>query len=174
MKTLKHVLILIFSSTLLMSCKKSNEPGSMSVTMTDAPATYLEVNVDIQAVQVNYEGQGWVSLKTNRGVYNLLDFQDGVTTVIADEDEIRAGQVNQMRLILGTNNYLMLGDSSLATLNLSSQDETGLKLNVNAYVESRRETQILIDFDASKSIVIEGNGDFKLKPHLKVLNVTNI
>lgn len=174
MKILKHISIIIFATTLIFGCKKKNEPGSMSVTMTDAPATYLEVNVDVQDVQVNYEGEGWVSLSTNRGIYNLLDFQNGVTTVIADEDEIRTGRVNQMRLILGYNNTLMLGDSSIVNLNLSSQDKTGLKLNLNAYVESNRETEILIDFDASKSIVIEGNGDFKLKPHIEVLSVKNI
>lgn len=174
MKTLKYISIFILATTILMSCKKNNEPGRMSVSMTDAPAAYLEVNVDIQDVQINHESDGWVSLSTNRGIYNLLDFQNGLSTVIANESEIKAGKVNQMRLILGARNTVMLTDSSTANLSLSSQDETGLKLSLNAYIEANRETKILIDFDAEQSVIIEGNGDYRLKPQIKVLRVENI
>lgn len=172
MKTL--ITTILVATLSLVACKKQAEHGSMNVKMTDAPALYAEVNVDVERVEIHYENEGWVTLDTRAGIYNLLDLQNGVTAVIADENQLKTGQVSQMRLILGQRNSIMFNDSTITDLELSSQDKTGLKLNLNAYIEGDHETQILFDFDAEQSIVIEGNGSYKLKPHLKVVSVANI
>ncbi len=147
----------------------------MTVKMTDDPAAYAEVNVEIEAVEIHYEDEregqdGWVELRTNAGVYDLLELQNNVTTVIADEF-IPAGQATQMRLILGNNNFVRFHDGSTADLQLTSQAQTGLKINVDAQIHRRRDVEILIDFDAEESIVVQGNGTLQLKPVVRVESV---
>lgn len=171
-QTIGLVLIMLMSTLIFTNCQKQRNSGSMTVKMTDAPGDYQEVNVDIVAVEVHYEdevndGQEWVALNINSGIYNLLDLQNDVTVVLADEDEIPVGHVTQIRLILGDDNTIMV-DGIVYDLALSSQDKTGLKLNVDAKVKKWKDLEIVIDFDAGESIVLEGNGTYRLKPVLKV------
>ena len=68
-------------------------------------------------------------------------------------------------MILGSQNTVMV-DSVIHPLELSSQDESGLKLNVNQTLVPGGVYNLVIDFDASQSIVLEGNGSYRLKPVL--------
>lgn len=172
---MKTIITLLATTGLLMTSCKKDENGNIKIMMTDAPATYLQVNVDVKQARIKYaDDEGWTNLSTNAGVYNLLDLQNNVTTTIADEDDLKTGRVNQFRLILGQNNTVMLSDSTVEPLELSSQDETGLKLNLNSNIESEKETIITVDFDAGESVIENGNGTFKLKPVLKTKSVLNI
>ena len=47
-----------------------------------------------------------------------------------------------------------------------SQDESGLKLNVHQDLAAGQFYTLVIDFDASLSVVDEGNGSYRLKPVL--------
>lgn len=156
--------------------KETMQQGRMTVKMTDAPGLYNEVNVEVTAVEVHYDdtsaaANGWVTLQTNAGVYDLLKLQDSVTAILADSVSLPAGKITQMRLILGTDNNVMLLDSTYADLRLTSQANTGLKLNLNTEIEPNKDVEVLIDFDASKSIVVKGNGELQLKPVIKVVYV---
>ena len=59
--------------------------AGLSVRMTDLPGNYDEVNVDIRGVEVTGNG-GSVTLNINPGIYNLLDYANGVDTLIATGD----------------------------------------------------------------------------------------
>lgn len=171
---------LIIAASLLVilsaGCKKDRFGGEMSVKMTDAPALYSQVNVDIRSVEVQYESgtEGWLALKTNAGIYNLLALQNDVTVVIADKGDLPVGKVAQMRLLLGEKNSLVLLDGSSADLKVSSGMETGVKINLDATIKAGSHTQVVLDFDAEKSIVVEGNGSFILKPVIQVESITQI
>src|SRR5450759_5892506 len=89
MKT-KHLmlcLILLAGTFTFFSCSKNNSSGTsnLQVRLTDAPAAYDEVNIDIREVRVNFrdDSTGWVSLNTNAAVYNLLGLQNGVDALLA-------------------------------------------------------------------------------------------
>lgn len=170
MRTIKLIIALLVVSSLMIGCQKNKESSRMVVKMTDDPASYSEVNVNVQAVQIHYENEdysGWHDLHTNKGFYNLLALQNDVSVVIADEDHLPVGHLNQMRLILGPNNHIVT-PTDVHPLELSSQDKTGLKLNIDAELKPDESLEILFDFDAGKSIVEEGNGRYRLKPVLKV------
>ena len=100
----------------LMGCKKQIDTGYMTVMMTDAPGDYLHVNVDVQRVEVHYangnSNADWVALNTHAGVYDLLALQHNATAVLAGNVQLPAGKITQMRLILGSNNTVMLKDST--------------------------------------------------------------
>ena len=69
-------------------------------------------------------------------------------------------------------NCVMLNDNSIHELELSSQDNTGLKIPPGQImggpiqVSAGQSVDLNIDFNACASIVEEGNGTFRLKPTL--------
>jgi hypothetical protein len=164
-------LSIISTAFFLAMCEKEPGTGYMSVRMVDAPIDFDEVNVEIEQVQVHYNnGGGWINLATNSGVYNLLDLQNGISAALVTGEELPVGNVQQMRIILGDDNTVMV-DSIYFPLELSSQDETGLKMNLNTTIGASDSVEVVFDFDAEKSIVIQGDGSFRLKPVLHLESV---
>jgi hypothetical protein len=149
----------------LTACNKEN--GNLEVKMTDASGPYDMVNIDIQGISVKFDKDTskWVELTANKGIYDLLQFQNGVTTTIATSDKLPTNTVKEVRFVLGTNNTVVVSGISYP-LTLSSQDESGLKVKVSKKLEKRLNT-LTIDFDAAESVK-ESNGTYKLQPVLKL------
>jgi hypothetical protein len=173
MKTFK-LIAAFFLVLSIAACNKSGDGhSSMRVKMTDAPGPFSKVNVEIRDVEVHTQDHGWVSLPTNAGVYDLLTLQNDVTVLLANDKEIPAGQVDQMRLILGSHNTVVIDDVTFP-LNTPSAMQSGLKFNINAFFDSDKDYEVLIDFDANQSIVIQGDGTYSLKPVLRLKAITEI
>lgn len=167
--------LMIFSFLLIFtSCKKdTNEvketgKSNLSIRLTDAPANYDAVFIDIQGVEITGNGGSFISLNTNTGIYNLLDFANGVDTLIASGD-LEAGTISQIRLILGENNSVVV-DGVSYPLSAPSASESGLKLQVHKTFEAGIAYSILLDFDAGRSIVAKGNGTYSLKPVIRTID----
>lgn len=171
MKMIMSAIIFSFMILLIAACNKdddNNDKASLSIRMTDAPGVYTAVMIDLQAVEVTGEGGTAVMLNTNAGMYNLLDFANGVNTLIATGD-LNAGTVSQIRLILGPNNTVSV-DGVVHPLQTPSAQQSGLKLQVHEVFQPGVSYTILLDFDANQSIVEHGNGDYSLKPVIRVIN----
>jgi hypothetical protein len=75
-------------------------------------------------------------------------------------------------------NCVVLGDGTIHELELSSQDNTGLKIPPGQIVggpiqvSAAQSVDLNIDFNACASIVDEGNGAFRLKPTLTASQVS--
>ncbi|TRX71177.1 DUF4382 domain-containing protein [Carboxylicivirga sp. M1479] len=153
------------------SCKDDDDEqkSSMEVRLTDSPAEYEEVLIDILEVRINTSSEddsGWKTLETTEiGVYDLLKFTNGADTLLADED-LPAGKVSQMRLILGDNNQIKK-EGQYYNLETPSSQQSGLKFNIHADLISGVAYRIWIDFDAGRSIVEKGNGAYSLKPVIR-------
>lgn len=153
------------------ACKKEEAPqnGHMQVRLTDAPAAYAHVFVEITGMEVHVDGIGWTSLLINPGMYDLLELQFGVDTILAPPQIIPAGHLTQMRMILGNNNYVIDTAGIHTDLKVPSGETSGLKININDNVPPGVVYDVLLDFDAEKSIVEQGNGNLLLKPVIKRL-----
>lgn len=156
------------------SCSKDKDGfGTITVDMTDAPAGYKQVNVDIQSVEVhlvpNSGSAQWVTLTTKSGVYDLLTFQNGIDTTIVTTNQLPAGKITQMRLILGSNNSLMDSSNVVHPLTVPSGSQSGIKIPGPIAVTANTSVQVLIDFDADKSVVEQGNQNYQLKPVIQVI-----
>lgn len=171
----KHLIPLLLSCLVWFSACNDDSTGTsrMEVRMTDAPGNYEEVNIDVQSVQVHKEDDGdesgWITLdEINPGIYNLLDFANGKDTLLASST-LPAGKISQIRLILGGNNSLKLKDGTVKPLKTPSGQQSGVKLKINADLESDVTYVLLLDFDAAKSIVARGNGQYNLKPVIRTI-----
>lgn len=153
----------------MMACNNDGSNATLEVRLTDAPGDYQAVNIDIQGVEVNAgndEG-GWKSLDIGKGVYNILEYTNGLDTLLG-KIELPAGRVSQVRLILGNNNSIKLNDL-VYSLNTPSAQQSGLKLKINADLQEGITYRLLLDFDAARSIVSTGSGRYNLKPVIRTI-----
>lgn len=173
MKAIVAVGLVVAMGLTFSSCNKEKGNSTMSVRMVDAPGDFQQVNVEVLGVEVHHDGQGWVSLPTVTGVYDLLTLQNDVSAVLVNTGQIPAGNVSQFRLILGANNTVMV-DSTLYDLATPSAQQSGLKINVGYNFQPNETYELTLDFNAGNSIVQQGNGSYSLKPVLKILSITSI
>src|SRR6476660_1594002 len=111
MKKLILMMTIVAGAAMFNSCSSdsssSNGSYSYKVRMTDAPGPYDEVNIDLQGVEVTGTNGQTVMLNTTAGMYNLLDFSNGTSAVIATST-VADANVGQIRLILGPNNNVVV------------------------------------------------------------------
>lgn len=157
------------TAIVLIACSKENTSTNttLKIKLTDAPVNADEVNVDIQQVRVNFrnDSSGWVNLNTIAGVYDLLGLQNGVDTLLAT-GTIPSNSIKEIRFVLGASNSIKV-NGIVYPLTIPSGSESGLKIKVDKQLTSPVDS-LLIDFDAALSIHQTGNGDYHLKPVLKV------
>jgi hypothetical protein len=163
--------LLVLSSVIMVSCSSSDDIqlAKIQVILIDAPADYDAVFVDIQDVLINTtnEDGNWQSLnKSEPGIYDLLELTNG-TELFLGEIELPEGELNQIRLILGENNTLII-DQAEINLSTPSAQQSGLKLNIQTTITAGVTYKLIIDFDAAKSVVKAGqSGKYNLKPVLR-------
>ena len=166
------------SLSFFISCKKNGTGDGnarLQVYLTDDPGDYEAVYIDIKDVQINIttnDDDGWQSLQNvNASVYDLLRLVNDKDTILADT-EIPAGRLHQIRLVLGTENYVKIkGKDELIKLETNSVEQSGLNLNVQEYVTENRLYKIILDFEVARSIVQTGNNKYSLKPTIRpILN----
>lgn len=170
MKTWKFFVLALAVSTLWVGCDKDNSSDTtrVKVRMTDAPGNYQEVNVEVTGVEFKMDDSKMVNLLVTPGVYNLLDLVNGIDTLIASAD-VPSGVLSQVRLILGENNTVKV-DGVVHDLTTPSAQQSGLKVNLNSTLVPGDDFDLLLDFDANQSIVLTGNGEYQLKPVIRVID----
>ncbi len=167
--------VVIFFTFVILSCTKDDNAGNnaVNIRLTDAPTELDSVFVDIREVRVKagndindtLNDNGWYTLNTSAGVYNLLSLQNGVDTLLAS-GTVPMGYVKEIRFILGSNNSVVDSFGVTYPLTIPSGSESGLKIKVNKKLNATLNT-ILIDFDTDLSIKKESTG-YKLRPVLKL------
>jgi len=166
---------LFFIPALFISCSKNSASdrgqANFQVFLTDDPGNYEAVYIDIQDVQVNFTGNGdngWQSLQgVNKGIYDLLALVDNHDTLLADAT-IPSGRVYQLRLILGTENYIKV-NGIMIRLNSPADQQSGLKLKIQQYITNGVLFRVVLDFDVAKSIVIVDSSSYNLKPAIRTV-----
>jgi hypothetical protein len=166
----KSILYFIAITTLFInfiSCS-DDEPDTaqVAVRLVDAPGDYDKVNIEVTDVMVNRNDE-WQSIgNVTPQVYDLLELTGGIDALLVDS-EIPSGRINQIRLVLGQNNTIVV-DGVSYPLKTPSAQQSGLKLNVQQDLVGGVKYTFILDFVVDKSIVENGNGDYSLKPTIKV------
>ena len=157
--------------------------GTLHMALTDTPACgYDAVNVTIQKIRVNKSASasdsdsGWSEIMLNPAKrIDLLSLQNGVLADLG-QTPLPAGKYTQLRLVLaGNDSSLPLANSVIPTggtetpLKTPSGLQTGLKMNVDFDVLANQMIDLVLDFNACKSVVKAGNsGKYLLKPVISV------
>lgn len=140
----------------------------LHVRLTDAPGDYDSVNIDLREIRIKSNSdasdEGWQTLETNAGIYDLLSYQNGNDTLVA-KGLIDLKNIQQIRLVLGDRNTIVAEGVSYP-LTIPSGAESGLKIMLNKVIAQPADT-VILDFDALLSIK-EENDSFKLRPVITV------
>lgn len=177
MKGLTLLAILLLGMVILFSCSKSTstnpDKASIVVYLTDAPSSFDAVNIVVTQVSVHMAGNdslsGWQTISDTTANYDLLNLQNGANVLFANH-ELPAGQYTQIRLIIGNGSNVVVNGITYP-LTIPSGSQTGIKLNHTFTIVNGEVYQLLLDFNAEKSIIQTGAGQYKLNPVIRVVPV---
>ncbi len=166
--------LLLLPITLLAGCSgdSSTSPGqtgNLKISLTDSPATYEAVNITFSEISANIN-EDWITVNSEPITVNLLEWNNGKSIVIGSA-QVPAGQYSQIRLIIDDAEVVVDGQTHKITV--PSGVKTGLKLGPEFTVVSGSTYELVVDFDANRSIVTTGppnnpNG-YILKPTVRVV-----
>jgi len=175
MKTLSK--LVIFSIVLVLfslSCEKnasgidSENNANLTILLTDAAANYDSVNITFAEVSAHLDSS-WITAMTDTQTINLLDWSNG-NAMILGSDTVPAGKYTQIRIKIIDAEIGV--DGQVFPLDVPSGAKTGLKFGPQFTIEEGSNYELVIDFDASRSIVTMGPPHnphgYKLKPRIRV------
>lgn len=205
MKTSRKIFIILMaaftSAAIFIACSKDKSDASavpagqqrISLYLSDDPALFDQVLIDIQSVRVLVDTSTadsldhrrhdrdcddgrdtsviWQDLAIRPGVYDLLTLRNGADTLLA-AGNVPQGKIKRIKITLGTNNSLVK-DSVTYPLNLWKGDSViTLKLYGHEFDEYLTgQLQLWLDFNVGKSIIKVRNGEFYLKPFIRMFIV---
>jgi hypothetical protein len=161
----------------------SSAPGTLGISMTDAPACgFDEVNVTVSKVRVHQSSSatendaGWTDITlTPARKINLLDLANGALEELG-QTPLAAGHYTQLRLVLNANTGSSIANSVVTSgttteiaLITPSAVQSGIKLINEFDVAAGQRVDLLLDFDACRSVVKRGNGSYLLRPVINVI-----
>lgn len=179
MKNLVRVSMMLLAGILIFvtACNENDDSakagkGTVVIKLTDAPFPVSLVDqalVTIDKIEIrstveveNAEGETenetlYTVLFEGEKVVDLLDLQNGITTDLLSMD-IEAGSYDLIRMHV-TSSEVILKDGTSFDLKIPSGSSSGLKIKIapELVVESGVESEVLLDFDVSKSFKVQGN-----------------
>ena len=143
------------------SVTSSSDPlGTLSIYLTDAPTDEVSsVNVYITGLTIKRSGASVERFGNNVGLIDLLDLRD--STMLIAEDNVTAGEYEFIRVELDQSRSNVIVSGEALPLKIPSEE---IKVLGGFVVPTGGFTNILLDFDADKSLVKLGNGNWLLKP----------
>lgn len=168
-------MLVIVISLMTGGCDSSSEPaettGTFNVRITDAPASFDAVNIRFSEVSVIPSAGEPIIVSDAVQTINLIEWSNGLSTPLGSI-ELDAGTYNQIRLIIDSASVVIDGVES--SVKVPSGAKTGLKLTHQFTLEAGSTYDLMIDFDASRSIVRTGtpaNPSYLLKPTIRLVAV---
>ncbi|MCG2585623.1 DUF4382 domain-containing protein [Massilia sp. TS11] len=195
MKNRAHVFLLALLSALALSAcgggggapGTSTTPmtnmGQLRVGLTDAPACGFDaVNVTVAKVRVHQSANasdtdaGWTDITLNPArKINLLKLTNGALEDLGSTP-LAVGHYSQLRLVVAANssatplaNSVVPTGGSEVALDTPSAVQSGIKLIHEFDVAANSLVDLTLDFDACKSVLTRGNGNYQLKPTVSVI-----
>ena len=178
------------------SSSNSSGSGTLSLFLTDVSTDeYQAVYVTIDEVlahrgdvEDDKDSDAWQVIATPGRTYDLLDLVNGAMEKLGTS-ELETGVYTQMRLMLkdtpdnGDNllgqmhpfpNYIIDKEDTVHELKVPSGYQTGIKLVHSFEIISGQTADLILDFDATKSVVQAGkSGKYNLNPTIKVIGTVD-
>jgi len=159
---------------MLGGCSKSTKTaseGGIRVYLADTPAEFDAVNIVVSQVSVHKSDQdsasGWTVICDTTQTYDLLELRNGAMALFADH-LLDPGHYTQIRLKI-TDGSNVIVDSTQYDLEIPSGYQSGVKINHQFQIEEDVTYELLLDFDAEKSIIKKGNGQYQMKPVIRAI-----
>ena len=170
---LKSLSMVLLFTLLFLGCDDAGDgdvtsgSGTFKVEVFDSPPpdSVDNIFITIKEVSVHKAGGGWDTLSQPEVTLDFLELINGVTASLVDEP-LESGDYTQLRLVVADSNTVVINGESYP-LKIPSGEQTGIKLNLNFTILDDEIIEVMVDFDASKSITWTP-GNYKLLPVFKV------
>jgi len=163
------MLCVFFSSCENESTRYSSGQARLNIYLTDAAAVYDSVNITFSEVSAHIDSS-WIIIKGDPLTVDLLEWGNGRKLLVGSAD-VPAGKYTQVRLRI--DDALIGVKGEVYPLSVPSGAQTGLKFGPEFTIEEGSTYDLVIDFDARRSIVTTGPPEnpksYKLKPHIRVV-----
>lgn len=184
---MKKLIFLISVAMILFSgCTKTVDgPGKLLVKITDDPfnISFVEsATITINKIELRKSGQGdngqFIVLSSDTLTFDLMKLRNGRTQEVSNLN-IPQGNYDLIRLYVDQASLKIKGQSVEYKVKVPSGSQTGLKLFISPTITiaGGLTSELLLDFDLSKSFVMRGNmnhsagvNGFIFKPCIKVTN----
>lgn len=113
---------------------------------------------------------GWMVVPINAGIYDILQFRNGLDTLFANGSFPSTHGLKKVRVTLGTNNSVVFNGTPFPLTIKGNDNIIMIKIDEAAVqLNSGGVTNFWIDIDAGRSIRKHGS-DFELKPSVKIFS----
>lgn len=180
---IKIIITIALFGMVMQSCKKQDLAGSSNANsgfttrMTDTPADFKSLHLQITGVEAYLEGKGWVTLNTNLNAtgnsVDILALKNGKELLLTQNATAEFGHYSKLKIKFGD-------ESQLTYINTSSQGggtvqsevsvnmtfkhpEKEVVIEIDQDLSASQGINILLDFNVVKS-VIESANQFIIDP----------
>ena len=187
----KTCLILLTAALLLFTgacdeIRTGDGQGRLVINVTDDPfdiSTIESATITITKVEIKKVGDGvsdgnpFLVLSDDTVTIDLIDLRNGVTETLLDLD-IPEGEYDLIRLYVEEAGLKLKDFANPYNVKVPSGKQTGIKLHINPsiVISGGLTSEVLIDFDLSRSFVLRGNmtnnNGFIFKPCIRAANLT--
>lgn len=189
MKKLGFILLAAALLLLIGACSKTGTgdgQGRLVIKVTDDPfdiSSIESATVTITKVEIRRVGDGvsggnpFVMLSDDTVTVDLINLRNGVTETLFDL-EIPEGEYDLVRLYVEEAGLKLMDYTDLYKVKVPSGRQTGIKLHIDPsiVVAGGLTSEMLLDFDLSRSFVLRGNmhnnNGFIFKPCIRASNLT--
>lgn len=158
-------------------------PSTLKVFLTDDQnLVFDKVFIDIRKLEIKLEDDGvdslggWIALQITPGVYDILQFRNGLDTLFGTGTIPANRKLQKIRLTLGNNNSVVMNGQT-KPLKVKDKDNEVIAQLDESNVEISSPDQFLfwIDFDAGRSIKVDNSGSgnnngFELRSHIRIFS----
>ena len=176
--------------------------GSLSVSVTDAPVLEdVDVCIHFTGITLHHSDGDLIHIPYYPSTYtdatdcidnvpsdalppddpannavNLSSLQGELSVSMMDSVDVKAGYYNWIRLNVDEGLSYVMDSEGQKNLSCPSCDgeQSGLKLNRGITVPAGGEADFMIDIDLAKSLNRRPDGDYKMRPTLRLIDMTEI
>jgi len=127
-------------------------------------ADITSIQLDVLMITANVD-DAWVTLSDEPQTIDLIGLEDGTATALNDV-LVPAGHYDQMRLVLGDDNFIV-ADGEMFALRIPSGSQSGVKIPIDATIEEGVDYTLVLKFDLDHNLVHNAQG-WKLTPVLHI------
>ncbi|MGB5718427.1 MAG: DUF4382 domain-containing protein [Gammaproteobacteria bacterium] len=171
--------------------------GSLSVGVTDAPVTEdVDVCIHFTGITLHHSDGDRIRIPYDPSAYtdatecvsnrpadnplsaenavNLSALQGELSVKLMESEEVKAGRYNWIRLDVDESlSYVMdSGGQQALSCPSCSGEQSGLKLNRGITVPAGGEADFIIDINLAKSLNKKPSGDYKMRPTLRLVDLS--
>ncbi len=143
--------------------------GDFRIKLVDAPGAFGQVNIVVRRISVHRASAGpsfgWTVISEDVGTYDLLQLRNGISATIVSAT-LPSGRYDKITVLFGPSN--VVEDGFERTVEVPAAIAGGALIDADFVVEEGALIGLTFDMDISRSIRMNAEGRYELRPVIRV------